>query len=223
MHAHPLTSRVSHSVAFGGKCAIFFAPIFFVFLVATTFMVGGDGTAPSVAHLSAAILSFTVKLLGVSFEGAIAPVVLFWSLVVFAVTFLYALFFYAAQVTPDDQKGRYWTFGVIVVVIGAVVLLVRNHLNEDASVREKALALEFVRNNQEILQAVGGNGRVDLVSYTKAQNGPSTYDIGVYGTRTFYAIVEVSASSQVPTFKLLCTTSLYIGQRDPFKHPCQQK
>lgn len=226
MHAHPLISRVSHSVAFGGKCAFIFAPIFFVFLFATILMVGGDGSAPQVTHLSAAILGFSVKLLGVSFEGSIVPVVLFWSLAVFVVAFLYALLSYKASALPAQhlagRRGSYWTFGIIAVVVAVVVLLIRNNQNEAASIREKALALEFVRNNTEIMREVGGGGRVDLVAYTKASNKPAIYDIGVHGTKTLYAIVEASRGSPMPTFKLVCTTPLYVGQRDPFKSPCQQ-
>jgi hypothetical protein len=229
MHAHPLISRVSHSVAFGGKCAFIFAPIFFVFLFATILMVG-DGTAPSVTHLSAAILGFTVKLLGVSFEGAIVPAILFWSLVVFVVAFLYALISYRSQATPEDKKGWYWTSGVIVVVVGSVLLLVRNHRDEDASVREKALALEFVRNNTEIMRKVGNNLEVYPASYTTASDGQrvryvfsvsaKSLSVADQNASTVYAVVGISRSTGFPAFSLECVT--FPGQRISFNDPCRQ-
>lgn len=186
-------------------------------------MVGGDGTAPGVTHLSANIIGLPVKLLGLPFEGAIAPAVLFWSLLVFGVAFIYALAFSTRQPTPDVGKPWYWPIVVIAFVIGAVVVLIQGRRSETASVNEKALALEFVRTNSEVLQMVGGEAQVSLVSYTKSQGKPIIYDISVRGQRTLYAIVEAPGVTTTPTFKLLCVTPLYMGQRDPFKHPCEQK
>ena len=186
-------------------------------------MVRGDGTAPGVTYLSANIIGLPVKLLGLPFEGAIAPAVLFWSLLVFGIAFLYALVSSARQAAPDIGKPLYWPIVVVVFVIGAVVVLIQGHRSETASVNEKALALEFVRTNSEVLQMVGGEAKIDLVSYTKSQGKPIVYDISVRGNRTLYAIVEVSGATTAPTFKLLCVTPLYMGQRDPFKHPCEQK
>lgn len=223
MHSHPLLQRLRYSISFGGKCAFIFAPALFVFLFATILMVGGDGRAPGVTHLSANIIGLPVKLLGLPFEGAIAPAVLFWSLLVFGVAFLYALVTSTGQAAPDMGKPWYWPIVVVVFVIGAVVVLIQGHRSETSSVNEKALALEFVRTNSEVLQMVGGEAKIDLVSYTKSQGKPIVYDIGVRGNRTLYAIVEASGATMAPTFKLLCVTPLYMGQRDPFKHPCEQK
>jgi hypothetical protein len=186
-------------------------------------MVGGDGRAPGVTHLSANIIGLPVKLLGLPFEGAIAPAVLFWSLLVFGVAFIYALAFSPRQPTPDIGKPWYWPIVVVALVFGAVVVLIQGRRNEAASVNEKALALEFVRTNLEVLQMVGGEAQVSLVSYRKSQGKPIIYDISVRGQRTLYAIVEPLGVTTTPTFKLLCVTPLYMGQRDPFKHPCEQK
>ena len=186
-------------------------------------MVRGDGTAPGVTYLSANIIGLPVKLLGLSSEGAIAPAVLFWSLLVFGLAFLYAFVSSAAQPTSDIGTPWYWPIVVVAFAIGAAIVLVQGHRSETASVNEKALALEFVRTNLKVLQMVGGEAQVNLVSYTKSQGKSIVYDIGVYGRRTLYAIVEVSGATPAPTFKLLCVTPLYMGQRDPFKHPCEQK
>ena len=199
-----------------------FAPVFFVFLFATILMVG-DGTAPAVTHLSANLIGFTVKLLGLSFEGAIVPAVLFWSLVVFGVGFLYAFVTTTNRPIPQSRKAGYWPIVVLAVVVMAVILLVQNHQSEAASVREKALALEFVRNNSEVMQMVGGQGRVNLATTRKSRGKPTIYDIGVYGTNRLYAIVEATSGNPVPVFRLVCVTPISMGGRDPFKHPCEQK
>jgi hypothetical protein len=209
-------------------CSSDLAPIFFVFLFATILMVG-DGTAPSVTHLSAAILGFTVKLLGVSFKGAIVPTALFWSLVVFVVAFLYALITYRLQATPEDKKSWYWTSGVIVVVIGSVLLLIQNHRSEDASVREEALALEYVRNNTEIMRKVGNKLEVYPASYTTASDGQrvryifsvSAKNLSVeeQNASTVYAVVGISRSTGLPMFSLECVT--VPGQRISFNDPCR--
>jgi hypothetical protein len=186
-------------------------------------MVGGDGKAPGVTHLSANIIGLPVKLLGLPFEGAIAPAVLFWSLLVFGVAFISALASSPKQSTPETEEPRYWPIVVVAFVIGAVGVLIQEHRSEAASVSAKAMALEFVRTNTEILQMVGGEAQVSLVSYRKSQGKPIIYDISVSGQRTLYAIVEGPRGTTKPTVKLLCVTPLYMGQRDPFKHPCEQK
>ena len=218
--------RTFKAFATAGKCAIIFAPIFFLFLFATILMVGGDGTAPGVTHLSAAILGNTVKLLGIASEGSIFPVVLFWSLVVYVFAFLYATIF-PRVATDDDHKAesqKNIKFAVLSIAafVTASLSLIAGHQNKINTEDEKRLALAFVEQNQSVMQEVGGNGKVDLVSYTTARDGSVTYDIGVYGTKTIYAIVETSKNSGTSNFTLACTTPLYMGQRDPFKHPCKQ-
>lgn len=214
-------SRLAHAIGFAGKCAALFAPPFLVFLFAAILMVG-DGTAPAVTHLAAYIIGLPVKLLGLSFEGAIGPAVVFWSMGVFVLGFLYAWTSSANRPVPEVRDA--WRRPVVVAccLIGAVVLLIQNHRGEKAAVAEKAMALDFVRNNSEIMRMVGGQGRVDLVSYTRSQGKPNVYDIGVYGSSTLYAIVEPAGGTPA-AFRLLCVTPLYMGQRAPFRHPCDQK
>lgn len=226
MTKRSLSPNAWKALATAGKCAIIFAPVFFLFLVATIFMVGGDGTAPGITHLSAAIVGLTTKLLGISTNGAAIPVVLFWSLAVFVVVFLYAMRFRSVAPTTDhnvgDQQNKYWAVFSIFAFVAAVLLLIRSHQIESASVGEKQQVLEFIKQNVAVMREVGGKGNVDLVSYTTASNAPITYDISVRGTKTIYAIVEASKGSKGPTFTLVCTTHLYLGQRDPLKHPCKQ-
>jgi hypothetical protein len=216
--------RTLKAFATAAKCAVIFAPIFFLFLFSTILMVGGDGTAPGVTHLSAAILGDTAKLLGIASEGAVFFVVLFWSLVVYVLAFLYATMF-PRILTDNDQKTqsqksiKVAVLSIAAFVAGSLSLIAANQ-NKINAEDEKRRALDFVKQNETVMQEVGGNGKVGLVSYTTARNGSVTYDIGVYGTKTIYAIVVASRNSGTSSFTLACTTPLYMGQRDPFK-PCK--
>ena len=217
--------RTLKAFATASKCAVIFALIFFLFLFSTILMVRGDGTAPVVTHLSAAILGNTAKLLGIASEGAVFFVVLFWSLVVYMFAFLYATMF-PGILTDNDQKTenqksiKVAVLSIVAFFAGSLILIAGNQNKMNAE-DEKSLALDFVKQNKTVMQEVGGNGKVDLVSYTTARNGSVTYDIGVHGTKTIYAIVVASKNSGTSRFTLACTTPLYIGQRDRFK-PCKQ-
>lgn len=218
--------NILRAFSIAGKCAIIFAPIFFFFLSTTILMVGGDGTAPGVTHLSTAILGNTVKFLGIASEGAIFPAVLFWSLVVYVFAFLYATIF--ARIPTDNEKNTKEHISIksaalsITAFVAAALSLIVGHQNKINAEDEKKLALDFVKQYESVMQEVGGNGKVDLVSYSKANNGSvNFYDIGVYGTKTIYAIVEPPKSGS-SNFTLVCTTPINMGQRDPFKHPCKQ-
>jgi hypothetical protein len=85
------------------------------------------------------------------------------------------------------------------------------------------LALEFVSHNAEVMQAAGGEAEVDLIGYSQSKGEPAMYEIAVYGTKKLYAFVEASSGAPTPKFRLLCTTPLGYGERDPAKGPCEQK
>ena len=222
MRAHPLVSRVKRSVSFGGAWAALFAPIFFLVLLGTILMVRGDGRGPGVVGVAGGIVGGTARLLGLSLDGAIFPVVAFWSLVVFFGAFTYALFSKNAGAKTDGEEGFLWPLGVTVVVGWAILFLIQSHGNEAASLRERTLALQFVRDSPQVLQAAGGDGRVDLAYYIRSPYKPPMYVVGVHGTNTLYAVVEASGSSPAPTFRLLCTTSMHVDKQDHF-HPCPRQ
>lgn len=216
-------SRLSHSISVAGKFALAGAAVLFMFLFATILMVGGDGTAPAVTHISVAAMEFTAELVGVPAERAMLATVIVWSLVVFAVGWLFALVFRGDESIPTGEATLPWSLGIVVIVSGAVLFLVRNHQNREEPVDERALAVEFVRSNGEVMQAAGGSGEVDLLGFSQSKNEPATYEVAVYGARTVYAFVEATESLPAPKFKLLCMTPLSYIQRDPSKPPCEQK
>jgi hypothetical protein len=146
-----------------------------------------------------------------------------WALVVFAVCFLIDWMFSSPQATSADPAAWSWAIGILVIFIGAVTFLIRAHQPRATVVDERALAVEFVRNNAEVMQAAGGNGEVSLLGYSQTQNEPAMYEVAVYGAQTLHVFVEASQSAAEPEFRLLCTTPLAYGDRDASKHPCEQK
>lgn len=222
MHSDLLLQRLLYSISFGGKCAFIFAPVLSVFLFTTMLMVGGDGRAPGVTHFSASIVALPGKLLGMPSHHVSVSPVLFWSLVVFGVSFLYALVNSAGKIAKDGDRSWCWPIIVVVFVIWAMIGLIQGVRSQTAFVNEKELVLEFVRTNSEVLQMVGGKPKTDIVVYKRGRGRTISYEIGVEGNITLYAIVEVSGTTMAPTFKLMCMTPIRIGQRDSFKHPCEQ-
>jgi amino acid transporter len=220
------TPRVCNALAAAGTCALVFAPVFFVALSGIMLMVRGDGSAPAIARVAAAIVSFTVALLGVAFEGAIVPVVLFWSLVVFVTVFLGRLLVRGrAGHEQRDRVGRDKAVAFVAVIIFLVgtVLLMRSILDGRTSVDERKLVVEFVKRNAEVLQQAGENARVHIATHSVSRgHDPVTYEIAVIGKKRIYAVVEASRDSRRPTFTLLCLTPVSIGQRDPTKPRCEQ-
>lgn len=98
-----------------------------------------------------------------------------------------------------------------------------DHTLKDESEKLELLAIDFAKHSEIIIKEVGGVSNVYLVGAELAKNGSvNYYDIGIDGTKTIYAIVEISKINGEPRFSLTCTTNLYIGQRDSNKHPCAQ-
>lgn len=89
---------------------------------------------------------------------------------------------------------------------------------------EWSQAIEFVKNNKDVLREVGSIKGVGRVASRKkhGETIPSRYELSVGGDRSAYAIVDVSRSSGVAQFTLACLTHLSLGMRDPFKDACKQ-
>lgn len=223
MPEHPFISRVNHSISLSGKIALAFAVALFVLLFGAMFMVGGDGTAPAVTHVSMGVMDFTAELVGVPLEQAMIATVAFWSLVVFVAGFVLALMFSGGRSISTDQSAWLWSLGIVAVALGAASFLIRNHQAKETVVDERALVLEFVGHNAEVMQAASGKAEVDLLGYSQSKNEPAIYEVAVYGPKTLYAFVKALPGSPAPTFTLLCTTPLGYSERDPAKDPCEQK
>jgi hypothetical protein len=217
-----MSPKIQKAFTTATNAALFFAPIFLIFLIATIFMVGGDGSAPSVTHLSAAILSFTVKFLGISSGGSVFYVVMFWSLIVYINAFLYVILIQDVAITDNFRAEKSSIAISVLIFISAIIILILARQNNNIQVNEKQLAIEFVKNNAKISLEAGGKTEVSLVSTTMLGRVPTMYEISVHGEKTIFAIVEVSRTAKPATFILSCTTEISSGYREAYKHPCEQ-
>ena len=105
----------------------------------------------------------------------------------------------------------------------AAALLWKQHKSHERDLKnEELMAMEFVKNQKSVALAVGDDFRVSIVSTKISHGTPLQYDISVSGKKQMYALVNVSHASESTNFSLACLTPLYIGQRDPFKDPCNQ-
>lgn len=89
---------------------------------------------------------------------------------------------------------------------------------------EHARVVELVKNQREVIRAVGVVRDVSSGSYTVPHDHllPSRYEVVVKGDKTVFAIVDVSRDASKAEFKLACLVRTPIGHRDPFKDPCKQ-
>lgn len=90
---------------------------------------------------------------------------------------------------------------------------------------EKNAVAEFTKNHKNVLREVGAIKYVNVSSYRLNPQSalPSRYTVSVDGAKKrLFAEVEVSRSGDRAHFVLACTTSLSLGQRDPFKDVCVQ-
>jgi uncharacterized membrane protein len=113
---------------------------------------------------------------------------------------------------------------ILALAIAGFTLWLNKQDNEQDLIVEKTRIEEFTKGNAIVRAAVGEPLSVSISSCTTVRSDPkpSVYDVMVKGTKTVYAIVEVDRKTKPPTFSLLCTTPLYMGQREAFKSPCAQ-
>jgi hypothetical protein len=222
MQSRSIRSRLWYAVAFGGKWAFIVASALYWFMFATILMVRGDGTGPILASVSASLIEFPVKLLGLPSGGAIVPAGVFWWLVVFSGAFAFSVVSSTRASDSEPEKAPWWTSAVVLCLIGAVALLVQSHRSEIESVNEEALVIEFVRTDPAVLASVDFVVAAHIVSISNRQSRTAFYEIGVLGSRRAYVFVERSRSSLAPPFKVSCVTHLEPGRRDARKHPCEQ-
>jgi hypothetical protein len=119
-----------------------------------------------------------------------------------------------------NGKAQY-TLLISAIVFGSAAFLVFNSgRHEQAMIDQEHLALEFVKQNKEVMQEVGGHGKVSLVSSNIEHNTTVSYNISVRGAKRVDVTVDVSRQAGKPAFTLACITE--IGRRDPYKHPCNR-
>lgn len=222
-----LKSSALNALATAGRCSFIFAAGFLMFIFISISMVMGDGKAPKITHIAGAILDFTIRLLGISGNGSVFTVVLFWAGIVFVILFIFILILWLVvsnfAESTDSQTNRNMAIISVAIYVAIVPFIIYTNRQHKTSLTvEKQLALDFVKQNKKVMQEAGGRSTVVLDSINTKNDKVVYYDISIYGEKTIYAIVEVSHSSEIPAFTLACTTSLSMGSRDPYKHPCRQ-
>jgi hypothetical protein len=118
----------------------------------------------------------------------------------------------------------HYTVVIATIVFGSASFLAfKSNQNEQNRIEEERLAVDFVKQNQEVLAQVGGNPRVWLSMSSLNRSGEAIrYELSVNGEKTIRAIVDVSRQSGRPVFNLACTLTRAAGRDDPYKHPCKQ-
>jgi|SoiMethySBSTD1v2_1073268.scaffolds.fasta_scaffold182295_2 hypothetical protein len=89
---------------------------------------------------------------------------------------------------------------------------------------ERGLVVDFVRNQADVMRAVGAGFGADVGSYTleHIQLLPSRYEVTVKGEGVAFAIVDVSRNAGKAEFTLACVTRKSLWEREVFTDPCKQ-
>ena len=82
-------TSIAKSFAIALSVTVVFWTALLILLIVSIVTVNGDGTAPWLSNIIINILPFTVRLLGVSSGGSLFTVIFFWSIIVFAVVFMF--------------------------------------------------------------------------------------------------------------------------------------
>jgi len=134
-----------------------------------------------------------------------------------------------SRTAGDAKRKQRFSVGFVSLaclglVASGVWYALNRQKNEQILQHEQGLVLRFVQESAVIRNAAGEPLQVSSSSYTIGNSGPLpvNYDVQVKGTRTIYAIVGIDRTTRPTTFRLLCTTPLYSGQRDPSKGACEQ-
>lgn len=200
-----------------GKCASVFGVCLLLLFFVAAACVMGDGSAPKFTKILFSIIDYTVKLLGISDGGSVFTVAFFWALIVFVLVFIFKL---RMMIKSFDEPSiirapRYKALIFVVIFLLGIFTIYNNRQNKRSVSEETQLVLEFVKQDMQIMQNVGGNGTVNLQMVKMTDNKPLSYYVGVNGVKTIYAIVDVSRGSGKPVFTITCTY-------DDWEHPCRQ-
>lgn len=97
------------------------------------------------------------------------------------------------------------------------------HSSSVSAKNEEKLAHDFITENKQLAELVGGSVEVFPSSAT-TYNDPSRarYEYSIKGKLPLYAIVDVSRISGKSHFRLACVTTLSQGKREAGKDDCLQ-
>ena len=115
--------------------------------------------------------------------------------------------------------ARFILLNVLIVAIFAGLWMYERRA-DDRGHNNEALAVEFVRNHPQVIQAVGPPKKAFVTVGILKDGRPLGYEISVTGTKTISAIVDIDLTTDPPRFVLACLSSLWLAQRDSNKDPC---
>jgi hypothetical protein len=98
------------------------------------------------------------------------------------------------------------------------------HSSSVSAKNEEKLAHEFITQNKQLADLVGGPVEVFPSSATTYNDSSrARYEYSISGKLPLYAIVDVSRVSGKSHFRLACVTTLSQGKREVGKDDCMQE
>lgn len=221
VEAHP--ARAAFSIA--GKLAVIFGVVFFFYLVSTILLVGGDGTAPRITHLTLAIMQFSVKVLHTPDISGVISAVLLFSSIVFVIAFSGTLLYRIANPAANDRNYGYGGHVFLCALLLGMLILHNIATKTNDQAKEQEVVLGVVKTNPGVIQRVGVIDSIHIATWSESGGKIGRYEVFVRGKRdqTFnqlYAVVEVSRSPGNSDYVVRCTNS-EIGYFRPDENPCK--
>jgi hypothetical protein len=166
------------------------------------------------------VAAFAIAVGGTAFLNSIqVPSGLAYLIVLIPAWFIMVIAIIMAAVKIKITTTAARTLIIIVCVI-AIALWVRVEYERYAIKNEQQLAWAFIKNNAQVIQAMGNDLRI--ISKSTPSEGwlSGRYEFSVSATKGRYALVNVSRTSGDPVFTLACITPLDSGARD-VHDPCK--
>lgn len=219
--AHP--ARAAFSIA--GKFAVIFGAVFFFYLFSTILMVGGDGTAPGITHLTLAIMQLSVKVLHTPDKSGVISAVLLFSSIFFVITFSGVLLYRIANPAANDRNYGYGGHVFLGALVLGMLILHNMTTKTNDQAKEQEVVLGVVKTNPGVIERVGVIDSIHVATWSESGGKIGRYEVFVRGKRdkTFnqlYAVVEVSRSPGKTDYVVRCTNS-EIGYFRPDENPCK--
>lgn len=208
-----------------GKFSVIFGAVFFFYLISTILMVGGDGSAPGITHLTLAIMQLSVKVLHTPDNSGVVSAVLFFSSIFFVIAFSGVLIYRIANPVANDRNYGYGGHVFLGAVMLGMLILHNMSTKTNDRAKEQEVVLGVVKTNLGVIERVGVIDSIHVATWSESRGKIGRYQVYVRGKRgkTFnelYAVVDVSRSSGKTDYVVRCTNS-EIGYFRPDENPCK--
>jgi hypothetical protein len=117
-------------------------------------------------------------------------------------------------------RTRRWYLAIVPLLLPLASVFMQ-HKTETSEADETRRVTEFAANDAGLRKLTGSTRAAHIITRTGTTDGKRrSYEILIEARNPLYAHVNVDASSGEPKMQLVCVTSLYSGQRDVTKKPC---